>query len=109
LCVLAALLAAGGASAQQAAPASNPLDAIPEKLPFNTPYGAPTSLSRAQGAIAAAMAEADKRGWPLNIAVVDSGANLVVFARMDSAQLASVAISEQGAGRRDLSPSDSGL
>jgi uncharacterized protein GlcG (DUF336 family) len=80
-----------------AAPASNPLDAIPEKMPFNTPYGAPISLQRAQAAVQAAVAEAGKRGWQVNIAVVDSGANLVSFARMDGAQLASIAISEHKA------------
>jgi len=92
------LLMAGAANAQQpAAPAPNPLDAVPEKMPFNTPYGAPISLEKAQAAIQAAVAEANKRGWPLNIAVVDSGANLVAFARMDGAQLASIAISEHKA------------
>ena len=45
----------------------------------------------------AAVAEANKRGWPLNVAVVDSGGNLVTFARMDGAQLASIAISEHKA------------
>jgi len=80
-----------------AAPASNPLDAIPDKMPFNTPYGAPISLQRAQAAVQAAVAEAGKRGWQVNIAVVDSGANLVSFARMDGAQLASIAISEHKA------------
>jgi uncharacterized protein GlcG (DUF336 family) len=54
-------------------------------------------LQRAQQAVQAAMAEASKRGWPLNIAVVDSGANLVAFVRMDGAQLASIAISEHKA------------
>ena len=94
-----ALLAIGGAaSAQQAAaPAGNPLDVIPDKMPFSTPYGAPISLARAQAAIAAAMAEADKHGWAVNIAVVDLGANLVAFARMDGAQLASVAVAEHKA------------
>jgi uncharacterized protein GlcG (DUF336 family) len=38
-----------------------------------------------------------KRGWKLNVAVVDSGANLVAFARQDGAQLASIAISEHKA------------
>ena len=33
----------------------------------------------------------------MNIAVVDSGANLVAFLRMDGAQLASIAISEHKA------------
>jgi glc operon protein GlcG len=81
------------ASAQQA----NPLDVIPDKMPFSTPYGAPISLARAQAAIAAATAEAEKRGWELNVAVVDSGANLVAFARMDGAQIGSIAISEHKA------------
>ncbi len=81
------------ASAQQ----PNPLDVIPDKMPFNTPYGAPISLARAQAAIAAVTAEAEKRGWALNVAVVDSGANLVAFARMDGAQLGSIAISEHKA------------
>src|SRR5947209_2301142 len=83
----------GAAGAQQA----NPLDVIPEKMPFSTPYGAPISLARAQAAIAAAAAEAEKHGWALNVAVNDSGANLVAFARMDGAQLGSIAISEHKA------------
>jgi uncharacterized protein GlcG (DUF336 family) len=33
----------------------------------------------------------------LNVAVVDSGGNLVAFARMDGAQLASISISEHKA------------
>src|ERR1700723_3667300 len=93
-----ALLGAGIAqTADQAAPAANPLDVIPDKMPFSTPYGAPISLQRAQAVAQAAMAEAAKRGWQLNIAVVDSGANLVTFIRMDGAQLASIAISEHKA------------
>ena len=83
----------GSAGAQQA----NPLDVIPDKMPNATPYGAPISLARAQAAIAAATAEAEKRGWALNVAIVDSGANLVAFARMDGAQLGSIAISEHKA------------
>ena len=75
----------------------SPLDVIPDKMPNATPYGAPISLARAQAAIAAAAGEAEKRGWALNVAVVDSGANLVAFARMDGAQLGSIAISEHKA------------
>jgi len=82
----------GTAGAQQ-----NPLDVIPDKMPFDVPYGAPISLARAQAAIAAAIAEAGKRGWALNVAVVDSGANLVAFGRMDGAQLGSIAVSEHKA------------
>ena len=70
---------------------------MPEKLPLNTPYGAPISLQKAEDAIRAAVAEANKRGWALNIAVVDFGGHLVSFARMDGGQLASIAISEHKA------------
>ena len=94
--LLVGLLSVSGvACAEEAAPVANPLDVIPEKMPFSTPYGTPISLARAQAAIAAAVAEAEKRGWALNVAVVDSGANLVAFARMDGALLGSIAVSEQ--------------
>jgi uncharacterized protein GlcG (DUF336 family) len=98
LMAIAMLLGADvGHAADQAEPAANPLDVIPDKMPFSMPYGVPISLQRAQAAAQAAMAEAAKRGWQLNIAVVDSGANLVTFLRMDGAQLASIAISEHKA------------
>ncbi len=86
-----------GLAADQAEPAPNPLDAVPDKMPFSVPYGAPISLQRAQAVAQAAVAEAAKRGWQINVAVVDSGANLVTFMRMDGAQLASIAISEHKA------------
>jgi uncharacterized protein GlcG (DUF336 family) len=93
----AAILAAFalGAAAQQ--PAANPMDVVPDKMPFDVPYGAPISLERADAALAAALSESTKRGWKLNCAVVDSGGNLVSFKRQDGAQLASIAISEHKA------------
>ena len=98
IAILGTILAAGGAAAQQPAPAAaNPLDAIPDTMPFNVPYGPPISAARAQAAIQSAAAEATKRGWPVNIAVIDSGGNLVAFLRMDGAQLASIAISQHKA------------
>ena len=36
----------------QQPPASNPLDVVPEKMPFNVPYGAPITLATRRGAIA---------------------------------------------------------
>jgi glc operon protein GlcG len=81
--------------AQQLAP--NPLDVVPDKMPFDVAYGAPISLERAEAAIDATVAEAKKHDWKVNVAVVDSGANLVAFARMDGAQLASIAIAEHKA------------
>ena len=87
------LLIAGGGRAQQA----NPLDAVPDKMPFDVAYGAPISLDRADAVLAAAVAESKKRDWKLVCAVVDSGANLVSFKRMDGAQLASISIAEHKA------------
>ena len=92
----AALLGSAPIGAQQAPP-PNPLDAVPDKMPFDIPYGAPISLERATAAIAAAIAEAKKHDWKLNVAVVDSGGNLVSFQRMDGAQLASIQVSEHKA------------
>lgn len=87
------VLAAGAAWAQ----APNPLDNIPDAMPFNVPYGTPISADRAKEVIAAAVAESKKRNWPLNIAVVDGGGNLVAFERMDGAQFASIEISQHKA------------
>jgi uncharacterized protein GlcG (DUF336 family) len=76
---------------------TNPLDFVPDKIPFDTPYGPPVLLDRAQAVIQAALAEAKKRDWKMNAAVVDSGGNLVAFQRMDGAMLASIAIAEHKA------------
>jgi uncharacterized protein GlcG (DUF336 family) len=99
-----AALAAVPGGAQQtttpaapAAAASNPLDVVPEKMPFDIPYGAPISLASANAIIATTVAEAKKHDWKLNIAVVDSGGNLVAFQRMDGAQLGSIQIAEHKA------------
>jgi uncharacterized protein GlcG (DUF336 family) len=96
IATLGAVLLAGSAGAQQAAQPS-PLDAVPDKMPFDVPYGAPISADEAHAVARAADAEAKKHDWKMNIAVVDSGGNLVVFERMDGAQLASVAISQHKA------------
>lgn len=76
---------------------SNPLDAIPDKMPFDVPYGPPISLDQAEAVIHAAVAEAKKRNWKMNVAVADSGGNLVAFQRMDGAMLASIQIAEHKA------------
>jgi glc operon protein GlcG len=76
---------------------SNPLDAIPDEMPFDVPYGPPVSLNQALMVINAAVAEAKKRSWKMNVAVADSGGNLVAFQRMDGAMLASIQIAEHKA------------
>src|ERR1700723_1234186 len=76
---------------------SNPLDVVPDEMPFDVPYGRPISLDRAQAVIQAAVAEAKQRNWKMNVAVSDSGGNLVAFQRMDGAMLAPIQIAEHKA------------
>jgi uncharacterized protein GlcG (DUF336 family) len=90
----------GNAAAAKRSPQlaeTNPLDAVPEKIPFDIPYGSPISLERAQAAIDAAVAESKKRDWKMNVAVVDTGGHLVAFQRMDGAMLAAIQIAEHKA------------
>jgi uncharacterized protein GlcG (DUF336 family) len=50
------------------------------------------TLDAARRVLAAAEAEAIRNGWPVVIAVVDDGGNLVALARLDQAQFGSVDI-----------------
>jgi uncharacterized protein GlcG (DUF336 family) len=94
----ACLLASGTAHAQAQAPSGAPdLNAIPEKMPFDIPFGTPITMERAQSLVQAAVAEANKRGWKMNVAVVDPNGDLIAFGRMDGAQLASISISQHKA------------
>ena len=68
-----------------------------QAAPPSTPYGAPIDIAAAKKAMAAAEACAAKNNWGVAIAIVDSGANLVVLHRLDNAQLSSVRIAEQKA------------
>jgi glc operon protein GlcG len=90
------LLACGVAHAQQQ-PSSPDLNAVPAQMPFNVPFGTPITMEKAQALIQAAVSEANQRGWPEDFAVVDWGGDLVAFARMDGAQLASIAIAQHKA------------
>jgi len=83
----AALIAGSGFIAQAQ-------EAVPEKMPFDIPYGMAVSYDKAIGAINAAAAESKKRNWKMNIAVVDNNGDLIAFQRMDGAQIASVKIAQ---------------
>jgi uncharacterized protein GlcG (DUF336 family) len=69
-------------------------------------------LTKAQAVIDAAIVKAGEIGQPMNIAVVDDGANLVAFARMDGTKLIGTDISQKKAltavyfqmDTRDLAP-----
>ena len=78
-----------------AAPAAPPAaGGTADAVPFDIPYGTPITLEMAKKLVAAVEAEAAKHRWKLNIAVVDPNGDLVAFARMDGAMLASVGISQ---------------
>ena len=83
--------------AQAPAPATPPAQpsagGTPDAMPFDIPYGVSIGLERAKQVMAAAEAEAKKRNWKMNIAVVDTNGELVNFARMEGAQIASGSIS----------------
>ncbi|GAA1124905.1 heme-binding protein [Nocardioides aquiterrae] len=52
------------------------------------------SLKQAQAALEACLAKAEEIGSPSSVAVMDDGRELLAFARMDEALLASAAISQ---------------
>src|SRR5882724_9461743 len=81
------------APAPAAAPAPPSAGGTPEAVPFDIPYGQSIGLERAKEVMAAAEAEAKKRNWKMNIAVVDTNGELVHFSRMEGAQIASGLIS----------------
>jgi len=95
----AAVAISSQALAQAPAPAANPAPAMPsaggtpEKMPFDIPYGMSIGLEKAKEVLAAAEAEAKKHNWKMNIAVVDTNGEPVLFERMEGAQIASGAIS----------------
>jgi uncharacterized protein GlcG (DUF336 family) len=85
-------VAAGSALAQTLAqqPAPAPAPAAAPVLP----YGPAITLDQAKRVMAAAELEAAKNSWQVAITVIDSGGNLVMFHKIDNAQLASATVSE---------------
>ena len=90
-CALA--LSAGSALAQQP-PAPAPSAAT-------LPYGPPITLDQAKRAMAAAELEAAKNSWQVAITILDSGGNMIMFHRVDNAQLSATTVSE-GKARTSL-------
>jgi glc operon protein GlcG len=94
LAACAAVAISSQALAQTPTPAAPPsAGGTPDKMPFDIPYGQSIGLEKAKTVMAAAEAEAKKRGWKMNIAVVDTNGEAVLFERMEGAQIASGAIS----------------
>jgi uncharacterized protein GlcG (DUF336 family) len=78
---LALCLGATGAVAQAPAPG----------------YGPPITLEQAKKVVAGAEAEAQKNNWPMVIAILDSGGNLVLLHRMDNTQIGSLEVAKDKA------------
>jgi glc operon protein GlcG len=60
-------------------------------------YGDPITLDEAALVAGAARAEAQCQGWPMVIAIADSGGHLVLLYRLDQAQHGSVLVAQQKA------------
>ncbi len=60
-------------------------------------YGDPITLDEAARIAGAARAEAQRQGWPMVIAIIDSGGHLVLLYRLDQAQHGSVLVAQQKA------------
>ena len=96
-CAVALIASAALAQTPPAAavpPAPPAAGGTPDAMPFDIPYGVSIGLERAKPLMAAAEAEAKKRNWKMNIAIVDTNGELVQFSRMDGAQIASVTIAQ---------------
>jgi glc operon protein GlcG len=92
-CAIAAISSSAFAQAPAPAPATPPAPpsagGTPDAMPFDIPYGVSIGLEHAKQLMAAAEAEAKRRNWKMNIAVVDTNGELVQFERMEGAQIAS--------------------
>jgi glc operon protein GlcG len=60
-------------------------------------YGAPITLEAAKRVMEAAETEANANGWPMVIAIVDTGGHLIMLHRIDHAQNGSVDIARRKA------------
>jgi glc operon protein GlcG len=82
LCAMSALMSAIPALAQQTESSALP------------PYGPPITLDQAKRVMAAAELQAVENSWQVAITILDSGGNMVMFHKIDNAQLSAVTVSE---------------
>jgi glc operon protein GlcG len=60
-------------------------------------YGNPITLEQAKKVMAAAEAEAKKNNWPVVIAILDTGGQLVMLQRLDNTQWGSIDVAKDKA------------
>jgi len=68
---------------------------VPDSRPPR--YGAPLPLDAAKRVMDAAEVAATANGWPMVIAIVDSGGHLVALHKLDDAQYGSIAVAQSKA------------
>jgi glc operon protein GlcG len=96
------MLALAGVLALVAGPAITP--AVAQQAPATAAmplYGAPITLDQAKHVMAGAELEAAKNSWQVAITILDSGGNMVMFHKVDNAQLSATTTSE-GKARTSL-------
>ncbi len=87
-------LAAVPAFAPAIGPAIGPAMAQEVESTTLPPYGPAITLDQAKRVMAAAELEAAENTWQVAITILDSGGNLVMFHRIDNAQLSAIGVSE---------------
>ena len=88
------MLALACAFALSAGPALAQQPPAPAPSVATLPYGPPITLDQAKRAMAAAELEAAKNSWQVAITILDSGGNMIMFHRVDNAQLSATTVSE---------------
>ena len=81
------MLALACAFAVSAGPVSAQQTPVRGALGRDAAYGAPITLDQAKRVVAAAELEAAKNSWQVGITILDSGGNMIMFRRVDNAQL----------------------
>jgi glc operon protein GlcG len=88
------MLALACAFALSAGPVLAQQPSAPAPSVATLPYGPAITLEQAKRAMAAAELEAAKNSWQVAITILDSGGNMIMFHRVDNAQLSATTVSE---------------
>ena len=91
---LSAALALSAAISLAVSPAITPAMAQDVESTTLPPYGPAITLDQAKRVMAAAELVAAENTWQVAITILDSGGNLVMFDKIDNAQLTSIGISQ---------------
>jgi uncharacterized protein GlcG (DUF336 family) len=99
-CLFAGAFALSAAAQQPATP--------PPPAPM-LPYGPIITLDQAKRVMAAAELEAAKNAWQVAITILDSGGNLVMFHKLDNAQLSAGGPGWRLLALKDITPLEGGV